>query len=727
MLTMSNEDKPIETQETASYARSETGRKYHLEEVGRFALFGPFSLDLETGELRKAGTRVRLQNKPFQILRALILHKGEVVTREELRRHVWPDDTFVDFESGLNTAANRLRLALNDSAENPLYIETLPRVGYRFIGALHFQPQSANLDTGLEPEPVVDTPVPPPPLRPKLPVPLILSLFGIVLLTGFGVSLLRQRHAAGETPSFQQLTFRKGTISNARFTNSNEVVYSADWDDDSSKLYIMNLLSPEARELPFGQAVLASVSPSSEVSFMRRLLVGGESVNELAAAALYGGAPRVVARGIHAADRSSTGETCAIRSTPRGESLEYPLGKVLYETAGWFGIPRVSPDGSLIAVPEHPLQSDDSGSVLVISRNGKLRHVSDGWGSISGLAWSARGNEIWFSAVKEGTNREIYATDLNSHVRRVSAAPAALDLFDISAQGTLLLGRSTPRISMLVGNSKTLAIKDISWLDWSRVTAVSADGNEILFDESGEGGGPKYSVYLYRRNRGTTERIGDGRALDLSLDGAWILTGHREPSPSISLISADDAKTRTLNAPGFIYQEAYFLGKSPHLLVLLSQASTRLTREPPHWYFQNLKDGSLRPAPGLSVAELPSMARLAISPDGDEVAAQVSGRNFRVVQLTQSHRADIQLKDPGTPVAWANEHVVVLAANEGERLRLDEFDINAGRRQALLEVPNDAHLRAHDRIAFAMSADLNTFVMSTLEHSMDLFAASGWS
>src|SRR5262249_22466212 len=87
------------------------------------------------GELRKHGTRIRLQPKPMQVLCALLERPGEIVTRDELKARLWPDDTFVDFESGLNTAVNRLRLALGDSAEHPRYIETEARSGYRFIGA----------------------------------------------------------------------------------------------------------------------------------------------------------------------------------------------------------------------------------------------------------------------------------------------------------------------------------------------------------------------------------------------------------------------------------------------------------------------------------------------------------------------------------------------------------------------------------------------------------------
>src|SRR5512136_3144709 len=95
--------------------------------------FGPFQLDLRAAELRHNGTKTKLPEQPFQVLSELVEHPGEVVTREELRQRLWRSDTFVDFEHGLNTAVKRLRELLGDSAENPRYIETLPRHGYRLI------------------------------------------------------------------------------------------------------------------------------------------------------------------------------------------------------------------------------------------------------------------------------------------------------------------------------------------------------------------------------------------------------------------------------------------------------------------------------------------------------------------------------------------------------------------------------------------------------------------
>src|ERR1700678_2158935 len=98
--------------------------------------FGVFEVDLGARELRKKGSRVKLQQQPFELLMILLEHPGQVVTREDLRQRLWPADVYVDFDRGLNKAMVKLREALGDSSESPIYVETLPRGGYRFIGAI---------------------------------------------------------------------------------------------------------------------------------------------------------------------------------------------------------------------------------------------------------------------------------------------------------------------------------------------------------------------------------------------------------------------------------------------------------------------------------------------------------------------------------------------------------------------------------------------------------------
>ena len=130
----------------------------------RSVLFGPYSLDLRSGELRKFGTKVKMGEQSFHILTLLLEAKGEMVSREELRTRLWPGDTFVDFDHGLNSAVQRLRDSLSDSAEKPRWIETVPRRGYRFVGEAEWQenaaaPASAGATDNVEAAPI---PVPQP-------------------------------------------------------------------------------------------------------------------------------------------------------------------------------------------------------------------------------------------------------------------------------------------------------------------------------------------------------------------------------------------------------------------------------------------------------------------------------------------------------------------------------------------------------------------------------------
>lgn len=136
------------------FPRMETGISAPMKAtIPPTASFGPYALDPRSGELRKFGVRVKLGEQPLQILLLLLEKQGEVVSREELRAKLWADDTFVDFDHGLNSAVQRLRDCLTDTAEKPLWIETVPRRGYRFIGRAEWlsgSPTPRNGETAVE-------------------------------------------------------------------------------------------------------------------------------------------------------------------------------------------------------------------------------------------------------------------------------------------------------------------------------------------------------------------------------------------------------------------------------------------------------------------------------------------------------------------------------------------------------------------------------------------------
>jgi cholera toxin transcriptional activator len=172
----------------------------------RISRFGVFEVDYSAGELRKSGFKLRLQGQPFQVLALLLERAGEVVTREELQQKLWPADTFVDFDHSLNTAINKVREALGDSASNPRFVETLARRGYRFIAPVQSDAPVSALDP--QPGPVQVKAASPQPatthqsLHPELEVPIprrtvTRGLFGLtqVMYLAFYVAALFRLHA----------------------------------------------------------------------------------------------------------------------------------------------------------------------------------------------------------------------------------------------------------------------------------------------------------------------------------------------------------------------------------------------------------------------------------------------------------------------------------------------------------------------------------------------------
>lgn len=125
-------------------------------EIGRktgIARFGVFEVDLDARELRKQGRRLRLQDQPFAVLAILLERSGSVISREELRQKLWPADTFVDFDHSLNTAVNKIRETLGDSATSPRFVETIARRGYRFLGEIQWQAHTASATSAPEKNP----------------------------------------------------------------------------------------------------------------------------------------------------------------------------------------------------------------------------------------------------------------------------------------------------------------------------------------------------------------------------------------------------------------------------------------------------------------------------------------------------------------------------------------------------------------------------------------------
>ena len=166
---------------------------------GRRVRAGLFEVDLGCCEIHKNGRRVPLQEQPFRVLAMLLERPGEVITREELQARLWPADTFVGFDEGINTAIRKLRVAFGDSADNPRFIETIPRRGYRFLAPVH----DLVADSAQPSESVaeVDALAEPPRTRPRSVPRLVVTLSAVAVLVVLGIVTIVEAPASAREPN----------------------------------------------------------------------------------------------------------------------------------------------------------------------------------------------------------------------------------------------------------------------------------------------------------------------------------------------------------------------------------------------------------------------------------------------------------------------------------------------------------------------------------------------
>ncbi len=638
---------------------------------GSIAQFGPFELSLGTGELRKHGIRIRMQAKPLAILIALLEKSGTVVTREELCARLWPADTFVDFESGLNTAANRLRIGLGDSADMPRYIETLPRVGYRFIAPVTVvntaSPEtlpaatSVNGANGLTGPAVLVAETAPPIAPPSQSGALwnkwgaLIAGIALAVLVAVAARYLTLARTDARTPRFHQLTFQNGWIMSARFgADANTVIYSR-WLGTGPELDLVNTASPESRRLPFAPGALASVSRSGELA----IIANGEAVLPssravLSRVPLNGGSPREVATGVEAADWAPDGDTMALLlARDNGSTIEYPKGHVLYTTPDMISGIRFSPTGEYIAFLAHPLRQDDAGTVKVVDMKGNTKVLTRRWASLRGLAWSPSGREVWFAASETGVDRALRAVTLDGRDRVIAQVPGVLRLLDIGRDGRVLLARDDTQTTMIGRLPGDAGERDLSWFDSSHVEDISADGNLVLFTEAGEASGSHYWVYVHNRKLNTTTRIGTGRALALSADGTRAIALNLDDRSYLTLIAVGSDQPRRIDGQGLLYQWARFLPDGRNLL-----AAGGYPNKPMGFYRQPISGG--KPVPIQAGTYLDTGI---VSPDGSHVAGVTPDRRAVVATLGGNEVRTMPVDPKLTPVGWTADGRGLYMAN----------------------------------------------------------------
>ena len=520
---------------------------------------------------------------------------------------------------------------------------------------------------------------------------LALPLAALVAVAGMAAAYFAGRKAGHvKPPSFRQLTFRRGQIASARFAPDGQtILYSAAWDGRPLEIFVGRLDSTESRPFGLASAEVLSVSPSGEmaVSLGRRQAFPFTWTGTLARIGMTGGgSPKEILEDVLSADWASDGQRLAVVRDVGGKArLEFPAGRVLYETAGWISHIRVSPRGDEVAFVDHPLRGDDGGSIAVVDRSGKKRTITEAFASAMGLTWLPRGDEVWFTAAPVGFNRGLYAATRGGRVRLLAQATGGLTVEDISGGGRALIVQDKARqgiSALLPGAEKE---RDFSWLDWSLVRDISPDGRTLLFDESGEGGGAGYSVHVRLSDGSPAVRLGEGSAWSLSPDGRTALAIAGEvPKQRFVLYPIGAGEPRSIPLEGLRAQGGAWL-RDGRRIVFSANEPDRGVR----LWIQGIEEAKPR-------AVSPEGYRLFannVSPDGKFVVAQGPDRRIYLYPLDGGEPTPVAgLGADEIPAGWSDGgRSLLVRSRGGVPSRIFLLDLRTGRKELWKElVPQDA-------------------------------------
>jgi Tol biopolymer transport system component len=545
-----------------------------------------------------------------------------------------------------------------------------------------------------------------------------------LLLASVGAYFLGRHAATATQPEYQRITFRRGTVYSARFSpDSQTVLYTARWQGGPFDVFSTRPDSPESRSigLPAG-AEIQSVSATGEMAVLLNVATRGPFTfsGTLAQVPLAGGAPRELMKDVEWADWSPDGKSLAIAHFIKGtERLEFPAGKVLHETDGWIGEPRVSPKGDRIAFIDHPATGDNGGAITIVDLTGKKTVVSGDWAAAEGLAWSPAGDEVWFTASKSGSNQVLYAVTPSGKMRLVERSSGSMRLLDVARDGRVLLGQEDARLMMMARTSGSAEDRDLSWLDWSVPSDISSDGQTVIFTEGGEGGGADYSVYMRKIDGSPAVRLGEGFAEALSPDGQWVLATHSHESPvQIYLLPTGAGEPKQLTHDSMEHFNADWFPDGKRIIY-----NADLPGKPPRAYVASIEGGEARAITpdGVFSIEHP------VSPDGKFILARdpeharlmmypVDGGEGRVVEHPS---------DAGRATRWSSDGLSFFAGRTSPPWTINRVDLSSGKAAPVATITLSDPTGFKGFAGFTISSDGKTYVYSTTQVLSDLYLAHG--
>ncbi|HZQ24187.1 MAG TPA: protein kinase [Terriglobales bacterium] len=527
--------------------------------------------------------------------------------------------------------------------------------------------------------------------------------------------------SAPKQVSYQRLTFQRGTVYSARFAPADtSVIYDAAWNGNPEHLYSTSTDSPIERALDFHDAHLLALSPTGELALSLHGNHGSrlEFINgTLARAPLSGGAPRELIEDVRFADWDKNGQLAVARRVDGKSRLEYPVGKVLYQTAGWIGEIRISPDGSRVAFLDHPALWDDRGAVLIVDTDGHTKTLSSGWESEDGIAWNPTGREVWFTAVQRGYDRRLWAVSLSGKLRELLAVPGGMILDDIALDGRVLITFMSERLSMEA--RKGGKDQDLSWYDWTIAKDISPDGRSVLFEEASEPTGANYWIALRALDGSPPIRLGEGSAGGLAPDGKSALAVFTGYPQHISILPVGVGEARTIVPAGVenvLNGPIFFLPDGKHIAFSGNQ-SGHLLRS----YTIALDGSDLRPiTPEGSTAYV-------ISPDGQYTAALDANESTQIYPLAGGAPRPIPgLVAAEIPVQWSQDGSSLYVFRKGEvPLNVYRVNIRNGTRDLVRELAPPDKSGVVGVGPIAMTRDASSFVFSYYRVISTLYVISG--
>ncbi|HXM78948.1 MAG TPA: hypothetical protein VOA00_06935, partial [Thermoanaerobaculia bacterium] len=412
-------------------------------------------------------------------------------------------------------------------------------------------------------------------------------------------------------------------------------------------------------------ADVLAISSSGElaISLNRHYIFGFETVGTLARVPLAGGAPREVLENVEDADWSPDGTSLAVaRQVGNRNRIEYPIGKVLYDAAGWVSDIRVSPDGRLVAFIDHPGRGDNDGNVKVVDASGKVR--LSGPFAIRGLAWSPRGDEVWASG------RGIWATSLSGKSRLVWNSPGGY-IQDIARDGRVLCSVNSSRREIVGFSAGDKGERDLTWLNWSFPKDIASDGKTVLFEEQNI---KPIGIYLRKLDGSAAVRIGEGATWGFSPDGRWALTIRQAESGQFTLLPTGAGEPKVLPKTAINCQSATWFPDGRRILISGNEPGrgSRL-------FVQDIADGRPRAITPEGVSFLFSHA---IAPDGKSVVATGTDRRVAIYPIEPGEpRAVPGMEPDDIPLRWrADGSSLFVFRPSAPPGRVDIVDVTTGRR-----------------------------------------------